>query len=109
VTVAGPCAKILLGEFSHQDRIEPKRPRRLDRPSCRAGVACSFGRQMPSHGIQRRPIAQLGRSVCGMDHSIDPGDGRVPDQPKKAFPFHLISDDSPADRYLVFRPARFCR
>ncbi|HXB80498.1 MAG TPA: hypothetical protein VNX23_24340 [Bradyrhizobium sp.] len=44
-----------------------------------------------------------------MDHSIDPGDGRVPDQPKKAFPFHLISDDSPADRYLVFRPARFCR
>ena len=82
VSVAGPSAKILLGEFRYRDWIESERPSSIDRSSCRAGVTRGFGRQMPSHGLQVRPIAQVDRSVRGMDQSVDAADGRVPDQPK---------------------------
>ena len=66
---------------------------------------------MPSHGVQKRPIAQVGRRVRGMDQSIDAEGGRVPNQPEKAVSFHLyfptiLQDDTTA--ILCSGDAYFC-
>jgi len=94
MTPAGPVAKILFGKLPDRCRIEPKRPRGINCPARGACVTGGIGGQSVAQGFKMISIAEIGWSIGGMNRAFDTFDGRVPDQPKKAFLFHpLVSEN----------------
>jgi hypothetical protein len=94
MTPARPVPKILFGKLPDRRRIEPKRPRGINCPTRGACVTGGIGGQNAAQRFKMSSIAEIGWSIGGMNRAFDTSDGRVPDQPKKAFPFHpLLSEN----------------